>query len=468
MVRPVIVLFGVTGDLAKRKLIPGVWRLLRSGIFDRYAIVGVARESEQFFNDLLGSVKESLDIADNDPAWATFERAWSYCSVDARSIDGYRFLADHVQDREQRLGLSGHRLFYLAVASNLFGDITMGLSRIGLLRRTSDLDGDVWHRIVYEKPFGTDLVSAQNINEVIRVCIDEEQVYRIDHYLTKELVNNITLIRFTNAIFEPLWNNKHIAQIQIVLAESIGIEGRGDYYDRYGAIKDVVQNHILELLALIGMEPPALLTAREIRAQRAQLLSAVNVVDGIRGQYRGYVQEQGVSDGSTTETYAGLIFNIANDRWDGVPVYVKTGKKLLRKETTIHILFKEGECRLIGGCPIASNWLTIRITPDATWVLTINAKKPGTSDELVSVGMEFCHSCIFGERPPEDDYANLILQIVQAEQSVVVSVDEIESAWRIVETIEQASFPLYGYEPGSTGPLEMESLEKKYGIVVKT
>lgn len=451
-----IIIFGVTGDLAKRKLIPGLYQLVRNNHNMKYIVVGVARE-QVTVEQLASAVRPYVGQYDEE-SWQSFFAGFYYQKSDLSIPGGYRLLAECIAHVESYHALSGNRIFYLAVAGHLFLPITIGLATYNLLIKSMS-NQTCWHRIVYEKPFGHDLLSAHAINAGIAPYVNEDQVYRIDHYLTKELVNNIALIRFTNTIFEPLWNNRYVDHIQIVLAESLGIDGRGGYYDHYGALSDVVQNHVLELLALVTMESPLKLTAEYIREQRAKLLSSVHVVDGFLGQYEGYRNELDVAPFSTTETFAALKMGIDNERWSGVPIYIKSGKFLSQKETSIHILFKDSECRLIGGCPVASNWLTIRVTPNASWFLTINAKKPGAINELLPVNMEFCHSDIFGNKSPDEDYETLLSEVIRGEQSMVVRIDEIEESWRIIAEIKKYGFPLFMYERGTAGPVELKHFE---------
>jgi glucose-6-phosphate 1-dehydrogenase len=319
------------------------------------------------------------------------------------------------------------------------------------------------HRMVYEKPFGRDLASAHEINDCIYGSLHESQVYRIDHYLTKEIVSNIAMIRFSNIVFEPLWNNNFVESVEIVLSEEVGVEGRGAYYDRYGALRDVVQNHALELVALIAMEAPDNLVGDAVRERRATVLKDVRVVDGLLGQYDGYQQEVGVAKNSTTETFAALVLNVNNERWAGVPFYIITGKRLAKKETKIVVRFKNVDCLLTKGCPMESNHLTIQIAPTASFTLSLNAKKIGSVDELEPIKMDYCHSCQFGSAQPED-YGAVFAQVMAGETAISVRFDEIESAWRVIDTAYAQNFPLYRYQQGSTGPDDCRALAQKYKI----
>jgi glucose-6-phosphate 1-dehydrogenase len=321
----------------------------------------------------------------------------------------------------------------------------------------------IFQRIVYEKPFGNDLQSAHEINACIAAHFDEDQIFRIDHYLTKELVGNIALVRFTNIVFEPLWNNRYIDQVQIVFDEELCLDGRGLYYDKYGALSDVMQNHMMQLVALVAMESPEKLTGDYIRTARANVLKKVKVVDAVIGQYKSYAQEKDVAPDSKTETFAQVYLRIDNPRWAGVPFYLKTGKCLDKKETAIYIKFKQVDCLLTKACPSEPNYLTIEISPDPLFALTLNEKKVGKSDEVMPVQMEFTHNALGGQMT--EAYETLFEEILKGEQSVSVRFDEIESAWKIIDAIRALKPSLYIYEKRSKGPEEAKKLfDDKHGM----
>jgi glucose-6-phosphate 1-dehydrogenase len=466
-----IVLFGATGDLAKRKIIPALYKLVEKKKLENYLIIGVAFDDvtgEQMINDAVSFVPES-----NETMWATLRAHSYYKKTDFSQKADFDELNAFVCAREADYSfINPNRLFYLATSAHFFCPITNYLGQTGLAkrpaRRSLDEGGKLatdseWHRVVYEKPFGHNKSSANQINICIREWLNEEQIYRIDHYLTKEVVSNIAMIRFTNLIFEPLWSNKYIDHVQIILSEAIGIQNRGSYYDEFGALKDVVQNHMLELLALVCMEMPEKLTGECIRHERMKVLQKTRFADGILGQYAGYTHEKYVPEDSTTETFASLQLYVDTPRWTGVPFYLKTGKCLNKKETVIHIKFKKVDCLLTKGCPTDSNWLTIQIAPDAVFTLTLNVKRPEVMDEVVPVGMEFCHSCIFGVQTPEA-YEVLFTEIMRGEQSISVRSDEIEYAWDCIDAIESAQLPVFTYEKGSMGPQEEQEWTNKHGI----
>lgn len=366
-----------------------------------------------------------------------------------------------IAKQEKQHGDSNH-LVYCSTPAFLFDDITRGCAQEKILCKQTRLESS-WHRIVYEKPFGHDQVSARELNASIAKYVDERQVFRIDHYLTKELVSNIALIRFTNAVFEPLWNNRYIDQVHIIATESLGVEGRGAYYDAYGAVRDVIQNHLLQLTALIGMETPAKLAGEAMRDARLEVLRALSCNDGIYGQYNGYLNEPHVKPDSKTETYALLKCAINIPRWAGVPFYLMTGKLMAKKETVMHIKFKTVDCLLAKQCPSPANWLTIRVAPDGIFFLTLNGKDPAKPDATIPIEMSFCHSCQFTFRPTQA-YEQALSEVLRGEQAGSVRFDEIDASWQFIDTVLQKKFPLYQYEPGTNGPQEVTVFAKNNGI----
>lgn len=454
------IIFGMSGDLSKRKLIPALYHLIEEGKLHNFVIVGVSRENTTAQEILERSRPFIKNI--NEKTWQLLQDRCYYQKLDFANLHDYDQLHSFLSSLEQKYQLSGNRLFYLAAAAHHFCTITTHLAQTKLAQKKSERDQQ-WNRIVYEKPFGHNVESAHEINACIANFFEEHQIYRIDHYLTKELVSNIALVRFTNCVFEPIWNNRYIDQVQIILSETIGIENRGAYYDTYGVLCDVVQNHMMELLALIGMEAPKKLVGDFVRSERAKVIEKVSIVDGILGQYEGYKKEKGIAPDSKTETFAALYLTINNLRWAGVPFYLKTGKCLNKKETVIHIKFKQVDCLLARNCPSETNWLTFKVAPDATFTLNLNVKKPGITDELVSVPMEFCHSCIYGAQTPES-YEVLLEEIMRGEQSVSVRFDEIEYAWQVIDTIRAKHYPLFEYAQNSTGPHELDQFAKKHGM----
>jgi glucose-6-phosphate 1-dehydrogenase len=459
----VFIILGATGDLAKRKLIPAIYKLAASNTLCKFAIVGVSM-AQTTMHEILEQSRPY--IKDFDPlVWARVQQNLYYYQMDFHDEAAYESLRQLLEQVECSHGIGCNRLFYLATMPHHFQVITTNLARSGIVKKhssKSNTDIGAWYRVVYEKPFGFDLKSARQINKAIAKVFDENQVFRIDHYLGKELVANIALARFTNRVFEPLWNNKHIDSVQIILSESDGIEGRGAFYDSYGALKDVVQNHMLQMLALVAMEAPAKFTAEHVRALKAQVLSKVSVQSVVRGQYAGYTQEKDVKPNSDTETFAALSLMINNRRWKGVPFYLKTGKHLDKTQASVHIKFKTVKC-LLDFCPMDSNYLTINIQPNEGFVLELNAKVPGVFNQVVPVTMNFSHSMLFGPNTPEA-YETLLIDVIRGDHFAFIRADEIDYSWKIIDSVERLKGHLYPYARGSAGPNEITLLDNKREI----
>lgn len=458
-----IILLGATGDLTRRKIIPALCKLIDAKKLKDFAIVGAAIDATNS-DAIVDNAQEFIQHVD-DSCIATLKKNMHYQQLDFSTYEGFEQLTAFVTSLEKKQKLSGNRVVYCATAAHFFCDITQHAAKSGLVKKFTE-DQKVWHRIVFEKPFGHDEESAHAINACIAQNFDERQVYRIDHYLTKELVSNIAMVRFTNCVFEPLWNNRYVDNVQIILSERACVEKRGAYYDKYGALSDVVQNHMLELLAIIGMESPKNLTGEEIRDERAKVLRKIEFVDGLLGQYEGYTQELHVKEYSKTETFAAVYARVNNPRWAGVPFYLKTGKCLDKKETVIHIKFKQVDCLLAQSCPTETNVLTIRVAPDASFFLQINSRQPGT-DKVMPVKMEFCHSCLFGPLTPEA-YEVLFEEIMRGEQSISVRFDEIEYAWKFIDKVKDRHLRVYPYKKQSNGPKELKNFERKHGMKWKS
>lgn len=459
MTHTLIIIIGITGDLARRQLLPALYHLVADGRLSHFGIIGAAYQTSEaaslwqsaipFIGSYDATILQSL-IAHTETL-----------PCDATDKDAYKKIQLKVAAYEKIYG-KAHHLVYCATPSTLFEAITAGCVEHHILVK-QEAYCVPWHRIVYEKPFGYDQKSAYAINNAIAQQLCEQQIFRIDHYLTKEIVSNIALIRFTNAVFEPLWNNRFIDQVHIVAAEKIGVEGRGVYYDAYGAVRDVVQNHMLQLLALIGMETPTKLSGDAIRDVRVKVLQSLTCDDGLYGQYVGYQEEQNVTQDSQTETYALLKCGINTPRWRGVPFYLMTGKMLAKKETVIHIKFKTVDCLLAKQCPAPANWLTIRVTPDAVFTLTLNGKDPAESDAIMPIEMSFCHSCQFTLRDTQA-YEQALGELLRGEQSGSVRFDEIDASWQFIDAVKQKRFPVYQYEPGTSGPKEVARFAHNHGI----
>jgi len=461
-----IVIMGATGDLAKRKLIPALYKLLVDGLLQNYVFVGTGREDTTVENIFAGA---SRFVDHADPAlWKQFQQNFRYVRLSFYEPSDYVALKLLLEHEEAARGLSGNRLFYLATMPEHFSVITQSLADHGIVHHNTPgavCEGKLcpWQRVVYEKPFGCNLESAKEINQKIAEVFSEQQAFRIDHYLGKELVANIAVIRFANTVFEPLWNNLYIESVQIVLKEKVGIEQRGAFYDQYGALKDVVQNHMLQLVALIGMELPQSLDGEFIRDAKVALLKKTSIIDALYAQYEGYQEEQNVAPHSRRETFTALKLAIDNDRWRGVPFFLKTGKALDEKSTSIHITFRKSP-HLRTEYGFESNILTITIEPDDGFSLKLNGKMPGKSEQTTPVHMKFCHSCLFGPNTTQA-YEVLLFDALQGDQSVFVRFDEIEESWKIVEALGSNEGKLYTYVRGSAGPVELGDWSAKHSLV---
>lgn len=434
-----IIIFGISGDLAKRQIIPALYELFHTSK-DKQAIkiIGTARDATTI-QELLAQARPF--IAHDDPAMVDFATCFSYYQVDVDDTAQCEQFARTIQPQ-----LSAHRIAYLAVSAHLFCSITKALVANKLIEL-----GNQFHRIVYEKPFGWNKDAAQQINECVAQLVTEEQIYRVDHYLTKALVSNILLMRFSNSIFEQLWDKSHIDTVEIIVDETVGIEGRGAYYDRYGALKDVVQNHMLQMLALIALEQPASSNHQAVQQEKIAVLKQVTVGSCIRGQYQGYQQEADVPVNSTTETFVACTLTINQPRWQGVPFYLRTGKCLAKKSTVINITFKQQRCFIETASNCLPNVLTITMAPEEGFRLRLNAKKPNSPDEVTSAILDFCYSCLYGPETPQA-YAVLLQSVMAGDRTITVSAEEIMAQWDIVEKLEAVSSPLVTYVRGSTGP----------------
>ncbi|KKO50884.1 glucose-6-phosphate dehydrogenase [Paenibacillus sp. DMB20] len=482
----VFFIFGATGDLARRKLFPAIYSLYREGkLAEDFAVIGVARRprtQEEFREDVYRSIQEfGRYRSEQNEDWNTFAQHFEYKSLDINNNDGFRELREQTEVLEAKFGIPGNRLFYLALAPELFGSVSFNLKKGGML------DGEGWNRLVIEKPFGYDLESAAKLNEEIRQVFKEEEIYRIDHYLGKEMVQNIEVIRFANAFFEPLWNNKHIANVQITLGETVGVEERGGYYDHAGALRDMGQNHMLQMLTMIAMEPPSRLLPEDIRDEKVKVLRSLRPYatsqdvkeNVVRGQYAkgaaggkelpAYREEDKVNPESNTETYFAARVFVDNFRWAGVPFYIRTGKRLPVKTTEVVVEFKRmpGNVYLGQKHSLEPNLLVIRVNPMEGLYVKINAKKPGSENEIEPVAMDFCQSCLVGINSPEA-YERLLHDAARGDSTYFTRWDEVASAWSFVDSIAQAwredQSDLETYAAGSWGPQKADKLLEKDGF----
>jgi glucose-6-phosphate 1-dehydrogenase len=490
-----VVIFGATGDLSLRKLLPTLAHLFHMHPLSQpFCIVAFARRplsDEQWRAMVLEALntympeKERLDSATQK----AFANRLFYCQSTFEDREGYTRLADLLERLDAEQGTDGNRLFYLSTPPETDSEIIYHLGGSGLARplRSTENSEEVWTRIVIEKPFGHDLASAQKLNRELARVFREQQIYRIDHYMGKETVQNILAFRFANGIFEPLWNQRYIDHVQIVVAEDIGVGSRADYYETAGAIRDMVQNHIMQILCLIAMEPPVAFDADAVRDEKVKVLRAIDPLtpeevahQTVRGQYgpgtiqgqavQGYKQEEDVDPHSTTETFVALKLFIENWRWEDVPFYIRTGKRLPGRDTEVTIQFKRVPHLLYRPSEtegLVPNRLTLHIQPDEGISLKIGAKIPGAAHRLSSVNMGFSYRSSFGIQSPEA-YERLLADCMLGDSTLFIRRDEIETSWRIIDSITQAwrqmpAETVCTYEAGTWGPMEANALIERDG-----
>ncbi len=476
----VLVIFGAAGDLTRRKLLPALYNLTREGALDeRFAVIGYSRaeQSDGEFRELLHDsvARYSRTQPVDATVWHNFSRRIGYVRGNFEDPEGYAALRERLEQLEASIGSEGNRLFYFATPPSAAPIILHRLQETGLLGESGA--GSPWTRVIMEKPYGRDLESASDLNRIVGEVLREDQVYRIDHYLGKETVQNILVARLGNTIFEPLWNRKYIDHIQITAAESIGVEGRGRFYDQTGVLRDMVQSHLLQVLSLCAMEPPVSFAADDIRDKRVEVLRSLRTFTAsevfshvIFGQYRGYRDEENVEPRSRTPTYAAMKCYIDNWRWQGVPFFLRVGKQLSQRLTEISVVFRPVPLCLFGRDDVCQslepNVLTIRIQPDEGMALKIASKKPGGEMDVGSVEMDFSYSETYSH-PIKDAYERLLLDAVKGDATLFARRDEVEFAWRFVSPILQAwegaqkRQPVF-YAEGSEGPVEAEDLMDRY------
>jgi glucose-6-phosphate 1-dehydrogenase len=472
----VFVIFGASGDLSRRKLIPALYHLASLGYLpEKYAVVGTARSpmTDESFRGFVRQAIQDHQSEDEPGVPSDPDRLLPfvyYQPGDTTKLESFTALKTKLDQLDKQLGLQGNRLFYLAVSPELVRGIVENLHESRMLHHGNKHS---WIRVIFEKPFGHDLKSARELNSAIKKILHENQIFRIDHYLGKETVQNILTFRFGNSIFEPIFNRTHVNNIRITVAETIGMEGRrGAYYDTAGALRDIVQNHVLQLLCLTTMEPPASFEAESIRDEKVKVLKVLPAMSvkevaefTVRGQYNGYRNEEGVNPKSTTETYVAIRATIDNWRWSGVPIVLQTGKRLAGHRTDIQIEFNQPPLclfREFAECPPNPNSLIMRIQPNEGISLSFVCKQPGTKFAVQDVNMDFSYGKTFEQRSPEA-YERLLLDALRGDASLFTRSDEVEFAWRFVSAILDGwsklpppQFP--NYEPASQGPAEANLL----------
>lgn len=470
----IIVIFGATGDLTRRKLLPALYRLARQRLLPaEFAVVGTSRHEmsdDEFRRKMREALDEFADEEIDEAAWNSFSLGLFYLPGEFDDKSLYGTLKTKLAEIDSSRNTQGNHLFYLATAPEFFGVVASHLGAAGLSRAAAQS----WTRIIVEKPFGHDLESAKALNAELASVFNENQIFRIDHYLGKETVQNLLVFRFANSIFEPLWNHNYVDHVQVTNAEAIGVEGRGGYYEKAGAVRDMIQNHVFQILALIAMEPPTSLEPNSVRDEKIRAMRCVRAIPSesvdqfaVRGQYGpgivlgdtvpGYREEPGVDPNSATETFAALKLQFANWRWADVPFYLRSGKRLPKRVTEIAIQFKEVPHQLFteSDTPLQPNVLVIRIQPNEGITLRFGAKLPGQAMRIRWVNMDFRYGSSFGVKAPEA-YERLLLDCMLGDSTLYARRDMVERGWEIVSPILNAwkqtpdDFP--NYAAGTWGP----------------
>ncbi|NUP07333.1 MAG: glucose-6-phosphate dehydrogenase [Polyangiaceae bacterium] len=473
-----LVIFGATGDLAKRKLIPALYNLMKEGhLPEHFELVGIGRSSpdEAAFRQMHheATAKFSRTKPLDEEVWKKLESKIHYVQGDHESPETFTALNAKLDELDRDRGTQKNRIFFFSTLPSAFPVILSGLKNAGLLH-PADPRGP-FSRVMIEKPFGRDLTSARELNKMAAGFVSEDQLYRIDHYLGKETVQNILVLRFGNSLFEPLWNRNYVDHVQITASEELGMEGRGRFYDETGALRDIVQNHLLEVLTLAAMEPPVSFKADEIRNEKSQVLRSIRPIyphevaeNVVRGQYRGYRDEPHVAKDSKTATYVACRFMIDNWRWHGVPFYLRAGKRLKKRLTEVAIHFRAVPLCLFGRDEVCQrleqNVLVLRIQPDEGIEFSFMCKQPGDDLYVSNVKMDFSYARAFA-RPAPEAYERLFLDTMRGDQTLFARHDGVEEAWALCTPILEAwekdgDIPLYQYEPGTEGPEQADDLPR--------
>jgi len=478
-----LVLFGVTGDLSRKKIMPAIYDLANRGLLPPgFSLVGFARrdwEDQDFAQIVHDSVKEHARTEFHEETWEQLAEGFRFVPGDFNDDVAFDHLRRTIEELDLTRGTGGNHAFYLSIPPRFFGDVVKQLEEHGL----TDPRPDTWRRVVVEKPFGHDQASARELNDILGTVFPSGSVFRIDHYLGKETVQNILAMRFANMMFEPLWNGHYVDHVQITMAEDIGIGGRAGYYDGVGAARDVIQNHLLQLLALVAMEEPQSFDAESLRVEKLKVLRAVRRPDRIdlataRGQYApgwqggvevdGFLDEEGIAKTSKTETYAAVKLFVDTRRWAGVPFYLRTGKRLGRRVTEVAIVFKSAPHQPFSDSAVEDlthNAIVIRVQPDEGLTVRFGSKVPGSTMEIRDVNMDFAYGGTFTEASPEA-YERLILDVLLGEPPLFPRHEEVELSWKILDPILEA-WARKGapepYESGTWGPKSADEMMARDG-----
>ncbi|WP_285027268.1 glucose-6-phosphate dehydrogenase [Plantibacter sp. ME-Dv--P-122b] len=479
-----LIIFGVTGDLSRKKLMPAVYDLANRGLLPPgFSLVGFARrdwEDQDFMEVVHESVKQYARTEFREDVWNQLAQGIRFVPGEFGDDAAFEKLKETIEELDADRGTMGNHAFYLSIPPKAFPQVTEQLRRSGL---AEPADGQ-WRRVVIEKPFGSDLKTARELNDIVQSVFPSDSIFRIDHYLGKETVQNILALRFANQLYEPIWNANYVDHVQITMAEDIGVGGRAGYYDGIGAARDVIQNHLLQLLALTAMEEPISFNAADLRAEKEKVLAAVRLPDDLgaataRGQYAGgwqggehvlgFLDEDGMNPESTTETYAAMRLDINTRRWAGVPFYLRAGKRLGRRVTEIAVVFKRAPQYLFAESQtsaLGQNALVIRVQPDEGVTIRFGSKVPGAGTQVRDVTMDFGYGHAFTEASPEA-YERLILDVLLGDPPLFPRHEEVELSWKILDPIEEywaaQDTPLEQYAPGTWGPSSADDLMTRDG-----
>jgi glucose-6-phosphate 1-dehydrogenase len=477
-----LVVFGITGDLARKKLLPAVYDLANRGLLPtNFALLGFARRDwgdTEFAELARESARKAARTPWREEVWDRLAAAVHFVQGSFDDDNAFDALADALRDLETNQGISGNAAFYLSIPPSMFPVVLKQMQRTGM----ADSTPDRWRRVVVEKPFGTDLASSRELNNLVDDVFTPNDVFRIDHYLGKETVQNLLALRFANSLFEPIWNGHHVDSVQITMAEDVGIGGRAGFYEKTGAARDVLQNHLLQLLALTAMEEPVNFSAEDIATEKLKVLQAVSLPDdlakfAVRGQYEqgwlagdrapGYRQEQGVDPDSKTETYTAVRFGVETRRWAGVPFYLRTGKRLPRRVTEIALIFKRAPHLPFSHTDteeLGNNQLVVRVQPDEGVTLKFGSKVPGSVMEVRDVAMDFLYGEQFTEASPEA-YERLLLDVLLGDATLFPRNAEVEASWAAIDPLEEfwAGSTPHPYRAGEWGPRAADEMLQAEG-----